>query len=376
MLAPVLLDELSTPTAVVDLDRAERNAARMRRRMADLDVRLRPHVKTHKTVEGARLQLGAGSGPITVSTLAEARLFAGAGFADMIWAVPVAPRRLGEVVELNRRVRLDVLADHPAVVAEIGRAAGESGVDLGVWLKVDCGYHRAGVDPDRPESVDLAREAAAAGVVLRGLLTHAGHAYHCRTTDEIAEVARQERAVTVAFADRVRAAGTAIAEVSVGSTPTMSVAADLAGVTEARPGNYLFFDAFQAAIGSCSPDDCAFSVIATVIASHPERRAAVVDTGALALSKDAGACHVDADAGFGMVLDRHGAPRRGVRLTALSQEHGIVAVEREADAAALVPGTRLRIVPNHSCLAAACFDRFAVVRGDRVVDEWVPTRGW
>ncbi|MGV8040537.1 MAG: alanine racemase [Thermoanaerobaculaceae bacterium] len=371
------LSELATPFAVVDRLRVRRNAERMRERARDLGVRLRPHVKTHKCVEIARLELGTATGPIAVSTLAEARAFAAAGFGDITYAVPISHARVREVVDLVRAgLHLGVLVDHPDTVAELERQAMEAGVRLRVWLKADSGYHRAGVDPTSDDAVALAaRIAASSGLALAGVLTHAGHAYACRDREEVAAVAVQERDVTVAFAERLRAADVAVPEVSVGSTPTASVVADLSGVTEIRPGNYAFFDAFQAAIGSCRLDDCAFTVVASVIGAFPRDGRLVIDAGALALSKDSGPVHVDPRCGFGVVCDLAGEPLAGLRVASLSQEHGVVSGPPDTIGRHRIGG-RLRIVPNHSCLAAACFDRYHVVEDQAVVDEWWPVRGW
>jgi D-serine deaminase-like pyridoxal phosphate-dependent protein len=372
------IEELPTPCAVVDLDRLERNCERMGERMRALGVRLRPHVKTHKCAEAARLQVRGHFGGITVSTLAEARAFAAAGFADITYAVPIAPARVAAAAELARRVeRLTLLLDHEAAAVELEACAAAQGLRFRVLLKVDCGYHRAGVDPQADSSVALAaRLASSPFLELAGLLTHAGHAYRSRDAAEAAAIAAQERDVTVAFAEKLRTAGVAVGEVSVGSTPTMCAATDLAGVTEARPGNYAFFDAFQAAIGSCTLDDVAFFVLAAVIGCYPGRGELLLDAGALALSKDAGPRHVDAECGYGVLvhpLSRR--RRRGLELAGLSQEHGQVRGTPEL-VAGLPIGSRLMVVPNHSCLAAALHPRYAVVRGDTVVDEWVPVRGW
>lgn len=370
---------LPTPCALVDLDRLERNAAEMAARCARLGVRLRPHVKTHKCVEAARVQLQGGPGGLTVSTLAEARALAAAGFDDLTWAVPVAPARLPEVLDLvSRGVRLGVLVDHPAAAAAVDAAAAAAGVRLRVWLKVDCGGGRAGVDPDREDALNLARTLAGSRhLELAGILTHAGHAYRCRDRAGAAAVAVEERDVMAAFADRLRAAGVPVAEVSVGSTPTVTAAGDLAGVTEVRPGNYAFFDAFQVAVGSCRLDDVAFSVLVTVIGHYPGRGEMVVDGGALALSRDPGPVHVDPACGFGMVTTADGRrPLPGLKLVSLSQEHGLVRAEAPADLEGCPFGTTLRVVPNHSCLSAALFDRYHVLRGTEVVDEWRPARGW
>jgi len=368
-----------TPCALVDLDRLERNAVDMAARCARLGVRLRPHVKTHKCVEAARVQLGGRPGGLTVSTLAEARALAAAGFDDLTWAVPVAPARLPECLHLARRgVRLGVLVDHPVTAAAVEAAAAAASFRLRVWLKVDCGGGRAGVDPGRDGALGLARTLAGSPhLELAGILTHAGHAYRCRDRAGAAAVAAEERDVMVAFAGRLRAAGVPVAEVSVGSTPTVTAAEDLAGVTEVRPGNYAFFDAFQVAVGSCRLDDVAFTVLVTVIGHYPDRGELVVDGGTLALSRDPGPVHVDPGCGFGVVLTADGCRRLpGLRVVSLSQEHGLVRAEHPADLEACPIGTVLRVVPNHSCLAAALFDRYHVLRGAEVVDEWRPARGW
>jgi len=371
--------DLPTPCALVDLDVVERNTARMAERAAALGVRLRPHVKTHKCLEAARLQVRGMRGPITVSTLAEARFFADEGFDDITYAVAVAPSRLPDIRDLVKRVdRLNLLVDHPGTIDRLEDDARHHGVLYRVFLEVDCGYHRAGVDPMSSDALELAnRLASSKRLELQGILTHAGHAYASRNADEIRRVAAQERDVTIGFAQRLRDAGISVSEVSVGSTPTMCLAEDLTGVTEMRPGNYVFFDAFQAAIGSCAVDDVAFSIAAEVIGQYPAQNRLLVNAGALAFSKDPGACHLDASCGYGIVQSLDGrASYPDLRLFSLSQEHGQITSDRPIAWSELPIGTKLRILPNHSCLAAACFDCYEVLRGDQVVDRWHPVRGW
>lgn len=365
---------LATPCALVDLDAVERNTSRMAERMARLGVRLRPHVKTHKTIEAAKLQVRGHFGGITVSTLAEARFFADAGFRDITWAFPLPPDRVDDVAALSAKARVNVLVDHEDALAAIEAR----GARLPAFLKVDCGDHRAGVDPSKPESVAFAaRLARSRHVEFLGLLTHAGHSYECRTVGEIRDVARQERDVVVGFADRLRSKGIEVREVSVGSTPTMAHVERLDGVTETRPGNYVFYDAFQAAIGSCAIEDCAFSVLATVAGNYPAQGKLIVTAGALALSKDAGPRHIDPECGYGVIASADGSVRvPHLRLRDLSQEHGQVYGRNAADIVEFPVGARLRIIPNHSCLAAACHDTYVVVRRGEVVAEWRPVRGW
>jgi D-serine deaminase-like pyridoxal phosphate-dependent protein len=373
------LEELRTPCALVDLQVMDRNTALMGERMRALGVKLRPHVKTHKCAEAARFQVRGHFGGVTVSTLAEARFLAKRGFRDLTYAFPLPLDALTEVVEISRSVdRLNLLLDQEATLRELESCAAQTRLRFPVFLKVDCGYHRAGVDPEREESVALAaRLARSAHLDFRGILTHAGHSYGCRNPQEIREVARQECQVMVGFAEKLRSAGIPVNEVSVGSTPTMSLAEELRGITEARPGNYVFYDGFQAAIGSCRLEDVAFSILVSVVGHYPEQNRLLVNAGALALSKDPGARHLAPDFGYGSFASLDGSRRYPeLKLYSLSQEHGQVRGTRPLDFAEYPVGAKLRVIPNHSCLTAALYDRYYVLRGGAVVDEWQPVRGW
>jgi D-serine deaminase-like pyridoxal phosphate-dependent protein len=370
----VRINELTTPCALVDLDRLEANAKRMAEKALRLGVRLRPHVKTHKSVEIARMQTDLHFGGITVSTLAEARAFAARGFRDITYAVPIAPQKLDQAAELHAEINnLNLLVDHPETIRAIEEISSSRRTHIRVLLEVDCGGRRSGVDPASDVAQFLVRRLADSDHIdFRGLLTHAGHAYSARSRSEAYRVACEERNLVAAFAAEVRDLGIEIPEVSIGSTPTIRAVDDLTHITEVRPGNYVFFDAFQVAIGSCDLDDVAFSVLATVISADPDHSRAVIDAGALALSLDRGPIHVNPDCGYGLpatVEDQHPLP--GLRLVALTQEHGTLA---GPGVEALRPGTRIRVVPNHSCLASACFGRYHVLRGTEVVDEWRPIR--
>ncbi|MFL6202983.1 MAG: alanine racemase [Thermoanaerobaculia bacterium] len=364
-------DRVPTPALLLDLDVLERNLSRMADRCARLGVRLRPHVKTHKCLEIARLQHRLGAAGITVSTLHEAHVFAEQGFDDITWAFPVQLTRLDEVRELARRITLRLVVDTEEAV----QALESLELPLHVWLKVDCGYHRAGVDPDSPEALELARRLAGSSrLTFDGILTHAGHAYHARGREAIADVAEDERRVMTGFAERLRSAGIEVPEVSVGSTPGMWTVRGLEGITEARPGNYVFNDFEQVTLGACAARDCAVTVLASVVSAQPGRSWCVTDAGALALSKDPGF-----GTSMGELFEDYeaGVLSGEARLTALSQEHGILSAPRPV-------GSRVRVLPNHSCLTAACFDEYLVVRGNRggrggrggeIVDRWKIWRG-
>jgi D-serine deaminase-like pyridoxal phosphate-dependent protein len=356
---------VKTPAFLVDKNIVEQNCSRMREKARHSKVAFRPHVKTHKSIEIARMQHGGAIGPITVSTLAEAEFFAGAGFRDITYAVPIAPEKLTRAAELARRIdRLNVLIDS----FEALHAIEEHGGPFDVFLKVDCGYHRAGVDPADPESARLGQAIAKSKAArFRGLLTHAGHSYDARCVEEIRKIAAQESGSLTRFRERL-----AMNQLmrSVGSTPTLSVIEKFDNTDEVRPGNYVFFDAEQVAMGSCRREDVAISVLATVVGSYPERNNAIIDAGALALSKDRGAEHIDPQIGYGILCDLDLNPLP-MRLAALSQEHGKIETSSH-----LPVGTQVRIIPNHSCLTAAMYDAYHVIADGKIVDQWRPVRGW
>lgn len=364
---PRRVEELPTPALLLDREVLEANLARMQAKADALGAALRPHAKTHKSAEVARRQRAHGAKGLTVATLSEARYFAGAGFDDLTWAFPVVLSRLGEAAELAERVTLRLLVDTPEAV----EALEATGRPFHVFLEVDSGQHRSGVDPGSARAAELARRLAEhPRLVFDGLLTHSGHAYRATTPAEAAAVAEEERRAMAELAARLRGEGIEVPVVSVGSTPAMSQVRDLSGVDEARPGNYVFYDGTQAAIGSCSPADAAVTVLASVVSSQPESGRAVIDAGALALSKDPGPTHLPGGSPWGMggvfedlAAYRAGRPSERLRVSGLSQEHGVVSAE-------LPVGRRLRVLPNHSCLAVPNFSGYWVVEGDEVVDRW------
>jgi len=371
------LHAVKTPSLVLDAGRLRRNAARMSARVSELGASLRPHVKTHKCVEVARLQTEGHGGGITVSTLAEARAFAAHGFPDITYAVPVEPGKFAEAVEMVRRgVRLKLITDDASVPPALDEAARRAGVTVDLFMKVDCGYHRCGVEPEDPAALAVPRLIhGSRNLRFAGILTHAGHSYAARSKEELLGLARHERDVMTELAARLRADGLPVPVVSVGSTPTATHYDHLEGVDEARPGNYIFFDAFQAALGSCAFDDCALTVLAAVVHRDRARRRVVLDAGAVALSKDRGAADRDPSCGFGRVLDLAGADL-GLRVSSVSQEHGEVPVADDALLDRLPVGARVRVLANHSCLAAAQHAHYHVLEGESVVDLWEIHRGW
>ncbi len=367
------ITNLNTPAFLIDLSKLKTNVQKMKVRAQSHNVTLRPHVKTHKTAEIARMQTSAEAPGITVSTLAEARFYQKSGFKDITYAFPITANKLSEAAELTTNLKIfNILLDQPQTLSAVESYGRKQRVKFNVFLKVDCGYHRAGVDPSKPESVQLARQLVASDYMeFKGILTHAGHSYHCRNPAEIVEVARQERDVMAQFTDRLQENGIACESVSVGSTPTAMHAPDWQGVTEIRPGNYVFFDKFQADIGSCNLAEVAATVLTTVAAHYPDHNQMLIDAGALALSKDLGADHLGNQVVFGAVQNH---PH--LKIFSIAQEHGLITGNDPIAFEKFPVGSLLQIIPNHSCLTAALFPKYHVVEEDQVVDEWTPMRGW
>ncbi len=349
---------LRTPALILDLDVLENNLRVMQDRADALGVRLRPHVKTHKCVEIAQLQRARGAAGITVSTLAEARIFAEAGFDDILWAFPLNLSRIEEAAALSRRVELGVTVDSLTSVQVLEAA----GARFSVWLEIDCGYGRSGVPHDSTRAVELARRISGADrLSLRGCLTHAGHTYEADSPAAVAGVAEAERQAMVEVGQALRAAGLEPGTLSLGSTPGMSRVDTLEGVDEARPGNYALYDYMQTQLGSCGVRDCAATVLATVVSARDGSGRAIADCGALALSKDVGP---DDPPHYGWLFsDLSASGLSDDRVTSVSQEHGRLSGR-------FAVGDRVRVLPNHACLTVAHFDHFEVVRGRHLVDRW------
>jgi D-serine deaminase-like pyridoxal phosphate-dependent protein len=378
------LSDLPTPCLVLDRAVLNRNIARMTERARLLGVSLRPHMKTAKSAEVARRVHGGAIGPITVSTLAEAEYFAAHGFVDMVYAVGISPDKLDRVAKLIMRgVDLKILTDEIGVARAIAERGLALGVKFRVLIEIETGGERAGVLPASPELDAIGKILDEAGM-LAGVLAHAGHSYGAESLSEIEEIAEDERAGVVAAAERLRAQGRKVAIVSVGSTPTALYAKHLTGVTEMRPGNFVFFDLFQTGLGSCEIGDVAVGVLTTITSHRTARKQILLDAGALALSKDTGANrHMDG-AGYGLLRPANGAlPAKPLAVLDVHQEHGIASFASGLDIVDPFPyadypvGGRLVALPNHVCMTAAMYDRYHVVDGsDDIVEIWDRVNGW
>lgn len=356
---PVLHEDLAaldTPTLVVDLDRLEANIARWAAFARDAGVRLRPHGKTHKCVEIARRQIDAGAVGLTLAKIGEAEVMAQAGIRDIFLAYEVVGGpKLPRLLELARQISVRVGVDSVDVAEPLARAAVAGGVTLDVVLEVDTGLGRCGVAPGDP-LLALARQVTRLrGLRLAGIFTYRGY------RPDVEAAGREEGEIMVREAERLRAAGIPIDEVSVGSTPTGRAAGRVSGVTEIRPGTYVFNDATQVRWGSAALEECALVAVARVI-SRPSRDVAILDAGSKVLTTEKGP--------FSSRGDSHGVIRGypDCQIDRLWEEHGRVRLT--AEATRLRVGDLVEIVPTHVCPTVNLAERLVCVRQGRVVDTW------
>ncbi|WP_334001740.1 DSD1 family PLP-dependent enzyme [Burkholderia cepacia] len=374
------LQTLNTPAALIDVGRMRHNIGRMQAHLDALGVRFRPHVKTTKCTHVVDAQIAAGAQGVTVSTLKEAEQFFAHGIRDIVYAVGMVPAKLGQALALRRQgCDLKLVTDSlPAAhaIAEFGRAHGER---FEVWIEVDVDGHRSGIPPDAGLLIDVGRALVDGGLVLGGVLAHAGSSYEYSTPEALAAIAEQERSRTVRAAERLRAAGLPCPVVSIGSTPTALAARHLDGVTEVRAGVYVMFDLVMHNIGVCDLSDIALSVLTTVIGHQEEKGWAIVDAGWMAMSRDRGTQRQARDFGYGQVCTEHGDVLGDYVMSAANQEHGIVSRASAPDSgiAQRFPiGTRLRILPNHACATGAQHPEYQAIGDDGSAQAWPRFYGW
>ncbi len=377
----MLLDDLATPALLIESARLSDNIDRMQALADREEVRLRPHTKTHKSVAIARRQLERGAAGITVAKLSEAEVFAGAGFEDIRIAYEIVGRdKMDRLIRLGDGCSISVCVDTLEGAAALSSRLEEAGKNVDVLVEIDTGHGRCGVRWDDEEAVDYIRHIAdLPGFDFRGLLTHGGQAYHgpSRDGETPAEAldrhADEERTRILAVASDLASAGLHAEEISIGSTPGMSRFhnPDHRGlrVTEIRPGNYVFNDATQVALTKTGIENCALTVLATVVSRHRDR------SGAEKVFLDAGKKVVTSDRGYGtdgygilLYNPRTMTPLPHAKITALSEEHAWVEVH---GGSTLQVGDRVRFVPNHACVAVHTRDEAYLVDGEEVL-ETVP----
>jgi D-serine deaminase-like pyridoxal phosphate-dependent protein len=360
------LGDLPTPQVLIDHPRLVRNIDTAQRLGSSAGLKLRPHAKTHKSPMVARWQIERGAVGICCAKVGEAEVFVAAGIDNVRLPYPVNPVNASRLLALMDDATISIIVDHLDVARGWSDAMQRAGRTLDVLIKVDVGFHRCGIDPNGDALGFVQAIASMPGLRLRGLLSHAGHGYHAASEQELCDVAQREAETLTTLRGKATASGIALDEISVGATPTLRFSARQRGLTELRPGNYVYFDRTQVALGAASLDDCALTVLATVVSKHPGR--IILDCGSKTLTNDQ-ARGISQAPGYGAVLTGDGeSPRQideSLSIERLSEEHATV---RVTGGTALEPGDRVRVIPNHSCVVSNLVDVVRLVEGDRVID--------
>jgi D-serine deaminase-like pyridoxal phosphate-dependent protein len=362
------LQSADTPLVMVDYRKLAANLDDMAGFARSHAVKLRPHAKTHKTAEIARLQLERGAVGITVAKVGEAEQLANHGVTDILVAYPIIGQaKLQRLYSLAERIRLSTIIDSVEGAVALSDFFAQSGKQIDVYVKVDSGLHRCGRLPGN-DAAELVRQASAlSGVRVIGLLTHAGHAYGALDTEAVQKIGRQEAASLLETAALLPPSNDTYFEISVGSTPTVKISGAVSGVTEIRPGNYVFYDMTQVRLGIVPIEKCALRVLTQVV-SRPAPDRIVIDAGAKTLALDRGAHGMEGVVGYGYVV---GYPHAAIER--LSEEHGVIRVSPDDRIAA---GDLLEIIPNHACPVVNLTDELVVVDESGLRDRWqVVARG-
>ncbi|WP_293138501.1 DSD1 family PLP-dependent enzyme [Moritella sp.] len=382
MLIGKCLAKIDTPFLLVDKAKFDTNVAFLRAKLAPHNVILRPHLKTVKSIAGAKHVLDGFDSPATVSTVKEAEAFADAGYTNFIYAVGITPQKLPRIQALlNKGINISILLDSVAQAQAVTAFCQAQNIKIPTLLEIDCDGHRGGIQPDDTRLVAIGKILHQGGAELRGVLTHAGESYDCINKAALVAAAEGERHAAVIAATQLIASGLPCPVVSVGSTPTAHFAENLDGVTEVRAGVYTFFDLVMAGIGVCKPSDIALSVVTSVIGHNEEKDWLFIDAGWMSLSQDRGTQSQRQDCGYGLVCDSEGNIIPGLQVIGANQEHGIIAaVNGQIDSGKLADiavGTQLRILPNHACATAAMHAGYYVADPAQVeLDYWARIQGW
>lgn len=345
--------KISTPALLIDVQKMRSNLSSMQNHADEHRVKLRPHCKTHKSPDLAKEQIALGASGITVAKLSEAQEMAAAGIDNIFIANQISqPAKIKDLRLLHDKINLIIGIDDVRHIEILKMEFTNVENPLHVRIEIDCGFGRCGILAEDSRLIALARQISAEKwLSLEGLFTHAGHAYSAKSVTGISIISKQEASEILKAKQILCQNGIEVATTSVGSTPTAKEVISIPGITEARPGNYIFYDGIQQALGVCDFEQCSLFILATVI-SQPAPAKIICDAGSKALNLDRGAHSSKILDGFGTLLNLNG------QIKSLSEEHGIIILDKAVDVAI---GSPLLIIPNHACVVVNLFDKYQVV---------------
>ena len=373
------LEELNTPCLILDKTLLEKNCSLARKKCAELKTILRPHVKTPKSIEVAKIALDNQVGPITVSTLDEAEYFASAGFKDILYAVCIIPKKLARLEFLQKKYDcvIRIVVDSILVAEATVDYSNSHSTKFEILIEIDCGEGRSGLYVEDKKILEISKIFSECNKTnLMGVLTHAGHSYSTDNKTEILSIANKEREDALAAVKHFSTFNNNNPIISIGSSPTMLFASHLNNISEVRAGIYMFWDLAQASRGICKIEDIAVTVLASVIGHNYQKKKIIIDAGALALSKDISANRFMPEVGYGFVCDSNSGKYLGLNISEIHQEHGAIDISNPDWFDNLPIGSLVRVLPNHSCLTWAGHSRYNILENNMIIDNWFRTHGW
>ncbi|MEH6630406.1 MAG: alanine racemase [Halopseudomonas aestusnigri] len=374
------IQDLDTPCLLLERDRLEANLDRMKKAAQSRSTSFRPHLKTAKSLEVAKLAIEASGVGATVSTLKEAEILGRQGFTDLLYAVAISPQKLKRVSALRAEgIDLKVVVDSVEMAEHLSTFYKMTEDAIPTLIELDLDGHRSGVRPeDSAQLVAIGRELGRYQQ-LQGVMAHAGESYGLSDPSDLQLSAHNEAKSACAAAQTLRDAGLLCPTVSIGSTPTALAGESYEGVTELRAGVFMFFDLVQSGVGVCTKDDIALSVLTTVISTDMAANRVVVDAGWMALSRDRGTARQAQDYFYGQVCLQDGTVLTDILVLDAQQEHGIIGMRPGSGATMpnLLIGDRLRILPNHACATAAQHSAYHVINSQTEIEAvWPRFSGW
>lgn len=363
------MNTIATPALLLDMDKLDKNISDIVKIAERYGVKYRPHIKTHKSIDIAKRQMEAGAIGLTVAKVGEAEVMAEAGIENILIAFPIsADEQLNRIRQLTEKADITLMIDSTEQAEKVNSFFTKQ-KSLQVWIKVNSGLNRCGVEPNG-EVLALAEFITQLpGLQLEGLFTHAGHSYGAKSLEEVKEIAQQEVTAIRESAEICEKHGIPIRHRSVGSTPTFKYYENMEGITEIRPGNAVFYDMVQAGLGVADKKQCALTVLSTVVSIKKGR--IIIDAGSKTLALDKGAHGNDSIKGHGCIIGHD-----ELAIDKLSEEHGVILLNHPEQTSTLKLGERIQIIPNHACPVANLFDEYIIHRSNQIINTWkVSARG-
>jgi D-serine deaminase-like pyridoxal phosphate-dependent protein len=356
--------KITRPTLLLDKQKCVNNIEQMASKAAKHNLIFRPHFKTHQSTEIGNWFRNFGVNKITVSSVQMANYFAEAGWKDITIAFPFNQLEIDEINDLATKIDLNVLVIHPESVEFLGKDLKN---EIGVFIKIDCGYHRTGILAESTNEIDVLinKISEVEKLKFKGFLTHSGHTYQADSVKRILEIHETTKQKMVALKERYKSQFNDIF-ISVGDTPSCSLAEDFSGIDEIRPGNFVFYDVMQLKLDVCKPDQISVAIACPIVAKNPMRNEITIYGGGVHLSKEF-VLNNDSTKNFGLVIkltkNDWSPPIEGIHVSSLSQEHGTLKVPSENFDQFNI-GDVIGILPIHSCMTANLMGEYLTLAGD------------